>query len=132
MDILNLSTLIANPEINEAVVRARRLLQSVLPEADFSHREQFALMLTNEVVRSLLEEELQSLADEFGERVAVQGARNRLPEARARNGQVPQPVRDLERDAVDVSASADRISPQLDHPYDVARAARSKTVLSHR
>jgi hypothetical protein len=73
MDILNLSALIANPEITEAVAEARRLLQSVLPEADFAHREQFALMLTNEVVRSLLEEELQTVADEFGDRVAVQG-----------------------------------------------------------
>jgi hypothetical protein len=45
MDILNLSALIANPEITEAVAEARRLLPSVLPEADFAHREQFALML---------------------------------------------------------------------------------------
>jgi hypothetical protein len=73
MDILNLSALVANPEITQAVARARRTLQSVLPEGSFTCREQVAMMLTNEVVRSLLEEELQSLADEFGERVAVQG-----------------------------------------------------------
>lgn len=73
MDILNLSAAIANPEIAQAVAAARRSLQSVLPEGGFWSREQFALMLTNEVVRSLLEEELQSLADELGDRVEVEG-----------------------------------------------------------
>ena len=65
--------MLANPNVAEAVAQARRLLHSALPEGSFAQREQVALMLTNELVRSLLEEELQMAADEFGERVQVQG-----------------------------------------------------------
>ena len=48
-------------------------LKSALPEAPFAEREQLALELSNVALRETLEEDLQAIADEFGESVLVDG-----------------------------------------------------------
>ena len=70
---MNVSKLVANPEVAEALSACRALLRDALPSDTFAKREEAALALGNELVRGVLEEELQEIADSFGDEVLVDG-----------------------------------------------------------
>jgi hypothetical protein len=63
----------AKPEIQKLLLRMTTQLREALPAGSFGERERAALALTNEVVRRTLEQELQDIADSFGEMVEYQG-----------------------------------------------------------
>lgn len=73
MNIVNPSELFAKPEVKIAIGEIRRVLRSALPEGSFGERESSALAINDEAVRQLLQEELQTIADELGEEVRVDG-----------------------------------------------------------
>ena len=74
------SPMFAKPEVQKAVKKLRRVLRSVLPDGVFAEREQAALEITEEVVRGVLEEDLQRIGDSFGEHVLVAGIEYRRHE----------------------------------------------------
>ncbi len=80
MDRMTLSQPIANQEIQKGIAESRSLLRRALPAGTFAEREEAAQAATNEVVRGLLEEELQELADGFGEEIVVEGVTYRRHE----------------------------------------------------
>lgn len=73
MDKLTRSEFFAKPEVKEALVKLKNAARHGLPEASFTEREELMLALLDEAGRCLLEEDLQDLADGFGERVVVGG-----------------------------------------------------------
>ena len=73
MGTVTRSEFLAKDEVNQALSELKMAVRRALPEGSFAEREGAALMLLNEAGRSLLEEELQSLADGFGERLLVDG-----------------------------------------------------------
>lgn len=73
MNSMTVSKLIANREVQQAIAQSRELLRRALPAGTFAEREDAALAVSNEVVRELLEVELQEIADGFGDEVAVNG-----------------------------------------------------------
>jgi len=70
---MTVSKLIAKKEVQNAIAQSRALFRRALPEGTFTEREEAALAVGNEVVRSLLEEELQEIADGFGQEIVVDG-----------------------------------------------------------
>jgi hypothetical protein len=72
--MLKPSEVFAKPDVKKAVVEMRDALRRALPEASFGAREAQALLITNEAVRGLLEEDLQTLADNLGGEILVNGA----------------------------------------------------------
>lgn len=70
---MTVSKLIAKKEVQKAIAQSRALLRCALPDGTFGEREEAALAVSNEVVRSLLEEELQELADGYGSELLVDG-----------------------------------------------------------
>ena len=74
---MTVSKLTAKKEVQKAIAQSRALLRRVLPEGTFGEREEAALAVSNEVVRSLLAEELQELAEGYGSELLVDGARAR-------------------------------------------------------
>jgi len=73
MDTLTRTEFFAKAEVADALTRLKEAARRALPEGSFAEREAAALMLLDEAGRGLLEEELQSLADGFGERLLVDG-----------------------------------------------------------
>jgi hypothetical protein len=71
--MLNLSALLAKAEVKHAVQAMVHSLRRVLPEGRFAEREAEALAISNEAVRELLEEDLQSISDGLGDEVRVDG-----------------------------------------------------------
>jgi len=62
----------AKPEIDDVLKQVVRLLRNVLPAGSFGEREKAALELGNEAVRRVVRDELQDIADGFGEFVEYQ------------------------------------------------------------
>jgi len=73
MDKLTRSEFFAKSEVKEALVTLKNAARRGLPEASFAEREEVMLALLEEAGRGLLEEDLQCLADGFGERILVGG-----------------------------------------------------------
>jgi hypothetical protein len=71
--MVNRSELFAKPQVKRAVAGMREALRSALPEASFGEREAQALAISDEAVRGLLQEDLQRMADGFGEKILVGG-----------------------------------------------------------
>jgi hypothetical protein len=67
----------AKPEIDDVLREVVRLLRSVLPAGSFGERESAALELSNETVRRVVHDELQDIADSFGEFVEFRGQGHR-------------------------------------------------------
>ncbi len=67
MTSLPTSKSVANKEVESAIAQCRAILRQALPIGTFAEREAAALALGNEVIRGLLEEELQELADGLGD-----------------------------------------------------------------
>jgi len=65
--------LLARPEVKKAIAKVRRTLRSVLSGASFGEREVEALTISGEAVREVLREDLQAIADSFGEEVLGAG-----------------------------------------------------------
>lgn len=64
----------AKPEVQEVLGQLKEAARRALPGSSFAEREAAILALFDEAGRSLLEEELQVLADGFGNRLLVDGA----------------------------------------------------------
>ena len=73
MDTLTRTEFFAKAEVADALTRLKEAARRALPDGSFGEREAAALMLLDEAGRGLLEEELRSLADGFGERLLVDG-----------------------------------------------------------
>jgi hypothetical protein len=71
--MLRPSEVLAKSDVTKAVAEMRDALRRVLPEATFGEREARALSISNEVVRGLLQEDLQTLADNLGGENLVDG-----------------------------------------------------------
>jgi hypothetical protein len=67
----------AKPEIDNALNQIVRLLRDLLPAGSFGDRERAALELSNEAVRRVVHDELQDIADGFGDLVQYRGQRYR-------------------------------------------------------
>jgi hypothetical protein len=65
--------LFAKPQVKQAITEIRRVLRAVLPDASFAEREAAALTIADEDVRELLQQDLQVIADRFGDEVLVDG-----------------------------------------------------------
>jgi hypothetical protein len=63
----------AKPEIDDALKKVVKLLRGVLPAGSFGERERAVLELSNEAVRRVIHDELQDIADSFGDFVEYQG-----------------------------------------------------------
>jgi len=73
MDSVTRTEFFAKAEVREVLAELRNGVRRVLPDGDFGAREAAMLALLDEAGRGLLEEELQALADGFGERLLVDG-----------------------------------------------------------
>lgn len=73
MRSVNRSELFAKPEVQQALVEMEGALRSALPDASFAEREAAALAISDEAVRSLLENDLRTLSESFGEQVLIDG-----------------------------------------------------------
>ncbi|MBI3200088.1 MAG: hypothetical protein HYZ29_01015 [Myxococcales bacterium] len=73
MDTVTRDEFFTKPEVAEAVAELRRVIRGVLPSGTFAEREEAVLAITNEAMRTLLEEELQALANGFGDRLLING-----------------------------------------------------------
>jgi hypothetical protein len=80
MAIVDRTKLLARPEVRRAISKVRRALRSVLSGETFGQREVEALTISGEAVRELLREDLQAIADSFGEEVLVNGVPYRVHE----------------------------------------------------
>ena len=70
----------AKPEIDDALKQVVKLLREVLPAGSFGEREKAVLELSNEAVRRVIHDELQDIADSFGDFVEYQGLQCRRHE----------------------------------------------------
>jgi hypothetical protein len=77
MDTVTRTAFLAKPEVNDAVIELRRAVRTVLPQGSFAEREEAALVVLEEAIRSTLEEELQAIADGFGELLLVDGVEHK-------------------------------------------------------
>jgi len=73
MDTVTRTEFFAKPEVHAALVTVKEAARRALPAASFAQREAAILALFEEAGRGLLEEDLQSLADGFAERLLVGG-----------------------------------------------------------
>lgn len=73
MDTVTQTAFLAKPEVKEAVAEVRRVVRGALPDAKFAEREDALLTILDEAMRSLLEEELQEIADGLGDVLFVGG-----------------------------------------------------------
>ena len=80
MAIVDRTKLLARPEVKKAISQVRRALRSALSGESFGEREVEALTISGEAVRELLREDLQAIADSFGDEVLVDGVRYSLHE----------------------------------------------------
>lgn len=67
------TALFAKPEVKETLVELRRVVRNALPDAGFAEREEAMLAIFDEAGRGVLEEDLQAIADDFGDRLLVAG-----------------------------------------------------------
>lgn len=75
MDRMHAEKVLAKPEVRDFVASVGRQLRRVLPAGSFAAREEAALAVTTEVVRTMLMEELQEAANDFDDEILVEGAR---------------------------------------------------------
>jgi hypothetical protein len=73
MGKLDRTEFLAKEEVKQALIELKEAARLALPSANFAEREEAMLALLDEAGRSLLEEELQCLADGFGDRLLVDG-----------------------------------------------------------
>ena len=73
MDTVAQSEFFAKPEVAKALAEVRRVIRGVLPQGSFGDREDVLLALTDEAMRSLIEEDLRAIAVGFGSRLLVDG-----------------------------------------------------------
>ena len=73
MDTVTRTAFLAKPEVKETIAQLRRAARAALPDGDFRTREESLLAILDEAMRSTLEEELQAVADSFGDRLDVDG-----------------------------------------------------------
>jgi hypothetical protein len=73
MGTLNRTEFFAKDEVRQALAELKKAARRALPATDFAGREEAMLFLLDEAGRSLLEEDLQCLADGFGDRLLVEG-----------------------------------------------------------
>jgi len=73
MQSMNASANFSKAEVQRTIEVLRRAITAVLPRGSFAEREQAALAVTNEAVRIVLQEDLQAIADGFGDEVEVNG-----------------------------------------------------------
>jgi hypothetical protein len=71
--MVNRSELFASPRVKKAIAAMREALQSALPKASFGEREAHALAISDEAVRELLQQDLQTIADSFSDEILVEG-----------------------------------------------------------
>ncbi|HVW27352.1 MAG TPA: hypothetical protein VHC69_18440 [Polyangiaceae bacterium] len=63
--MLNVSDLLAKPEVKRAIDQAKKLLRDALPDGSFAERESALLAVTNEACREVLVAELVTIAASF-------------------------------------------------------------------
>lgn len=73
MQMVNRSRLFAQPKVQRCITEIHHAIREALPEASFGEREALALAISGEAVRDLLQEELQTMADDLGDEVLVGG-----------------------------------------------------------
>jgi len=73
MDTVTRTAFLAKPEVKATVERLRQDVRAALPSGNFRMREESLLAILEETMRSTLEEELQAIADGFGDRLEVDG-----------------------------------------------------------
>jgi hypothetical protein len=71
--MLQRTDVLAKPEVKEAVSQIRTALRQALPDGSFGEREEHALAISNEAVRELLQEELQTMSDGLADEILVNG-----------------------------------------------------------
>jgi hypothetical protein len=79
--MVNRPELFAKPVVKKAIAAIRDALQSAVREASFGEREAHALAISDEAVRGLLQQDLQTMADSFGDEIRVDGVRYKRHEA---------------------------------------------------
>jgi hypothetical protein len=77
MDTVTRTAFLAKPEVNDAVIELRRAVRTILPQGSFAEREEAALVVLEEAMRSTLEEELRAIADGFGQLLLVDGVEHK-------------------------------------------------------
>jgi len=77
MDTVARAAFFAKPEVQEALKDVRQVIRGMLPSGSFAAREDAVLSIANEAMRTLLEEELQTLANDFGDRLLIPRSRMR-------------------------------------------------------
>lgn len=80
MRTVNRIELFAKPEVKGVLEELRNLTRQALPDGDFAEREAVMLAIFDEAGRGLLEEDLQSIADGFDDRVLVDGIEHKRHE----------------------------------------------------
>lgn len=73
MQTLTRTELFAKPEVKEALKKLKTAAREALPATSFAQREEAMPAIFEEAQRGLVEEELQGLADGFGELLLVDG-----------------------------------------------------------
>jgi len=73
MQSMNAALNFSKAELARTIEALRSAIRAALPNGGFAEREQAALAVTNEAVRLVLEQDLQAIADSFGEEVEVKG-----------------------------------------------------------
>jgi hypothetical protein len=73
MNSMPRETLLAKPEMKQALATIREAVRDVLPAGDFAEQERVALMVLDEAGRGVLEEQLREIARSFGDEVLVDG-----------------------------------------------------------
>lgn len=81
MNSMPRETLLAKPEMKQALATIREAVRDVLPAGGFAEQEQVTLMLLDEAVRGVLEDQLREIALGFDDQVLVDGVpyRRHLP-----------------------------------------------------
>lgn len=80
MHIVDRTELFAKAQVERGISAMRAALRAALPEASFGEREAAALAISDEAVRGLLQDELQTIADGLGEELLVNGVPYKLHE----------------------------------------------------
>lgn len=73
MQSMNAAVNFSKAEVARTIEALRSAITAALPNGSFVEREQAALAVTNEAVRAVLEQDLQEMADSFGDEVEVKG-----------------------------------------------------------
>lgn len=73
MHTVNRIELFAKPEVKGVLEELRKMARHALPDGEFAEREAAMLAIFDEAGRRMLEEDLQTMADGFDDRVIVDG-----------------------------------------------------------